>query len=260
MVTFYNSKAEPKKVFGDDTPEYLRFMDTMEKELLGAMLGMRIINNFWDTTVDAQHWTQLDGMACHVKVKTHQKAIIEVEEIGSSFTYVWDEVGASDNGISLPANMTQSFDGLVVREMKARCNYNLIDVRLKHAAMTYELDQRTDTPIVPREPEMICMPHIHDMKLTDIKLVNTFDLTRMVARLNLMLDKKPFAVVTVHDELKAHPNNMNEVRYNYKEIMAEIAACPALTRVLGSMQECDLFEKLSYDLPQLIRESEYALS
>lgn len=261
MVTFYNSKAEPKAVFGDGTPEYIRFMETMYSELPGAILGMETINNFWDSTVKAQHWVQLDGMDCHVNVKVQYKAIIEAEEIGSSFTYVYDVIEPSDNGISLPANMTQGFDALVVREMKRRCNYEVLHVGTLHAAMKYELDQRATTNVYsPMEPEMICMNHITDIKLSQIKLLNTFDLNRMVDRLSIMLDHKPFPLVTIHDEFKAHPNNMNVVRYNYKEILAEIAESPALSNVLGSMQECGSFEKLSYELPQLIRESEYALS
>lgn len=261
MVTFYNSKAEPKKVFGDDTPEYITFMETLTNELPGAMLGMQTINNFWNPEVPAQVWTQLDGMVCHVNVKTQCKTVIEVEEIGASFTYVWDELGASSYGISLPANLIQSFDALVVREMKRRCNYDLMDVRTKLAAIEAELENRESIVLtVPKEPEMICQNHVTELKLTDLRDLQAFDLYRMRDRLVKMLERKPFPVVTVHDEFKAHPNNMNVVRYNYKEIMAEIAEAPAFTRVLGSLQECGSFEKLSYDLPALIRESEYALS
>jgi hypothetical protein len=38
-----------------------------------------------------------------------------------------------------------------------------------------------------------------------------------------MLEHKPFPLVTVHDEFKAHANNINQVRWHYKEILAEIA-------------------------------------
>lgn len=262
MVTFYNSKAEPKKVFGDDTPEYITFMETLNEELPGAMLGMQTINNFWNPTVPAQVWVQLDGMVCHVNVKTQCKTVVEVEEIGASFTYIWDELGASSYGISLPANFIQSFDALVVREMKRRCYYDVMDVQTKLNAVTAEVELRNSVVaiIAPTEPEMICQNHVTELALTDIRNLTDHDLYRLEERLTIMLEHKPFPVITVHDEFKAHPNNMNVVRYNYKEIMAEIAESPAFTRVLGSLQECGSFPKLSYDLPALIRESEYALS
>ena len=261
MVTFYNSKAEPKKVFGDDTPEYIQFMETLTEELPGAMLGMQTINNFWNPEVPAQVWVQLDGMVCHVNVKTQCKTVVEVEEIGSSFTYIWEELGASSYGISIPANLIQSFDALVVREMKRRCNYNPELANMYLNAINYELGSRANLLVnVPLEPEMICMNQLEELPLRDISGLTTFDLNRMGARLSKMLSRPPFPLITVHDEFKAHPNNMNLVRYHYKEIMAEIAESPAFTRVLGSMQECGSFEKLSYDLPALIRESEYALS
>ena len=104
------------------------------------------------------------------------------------------------------------------------------------------------------------MNQLEELPLRDISGLTTFDLNRMGARLSKMLSRPTFPLITVHDEFKAHPNNMNLVRYHYKEIMAEIAESPAFTRVLGALQECGSFEKLSYDLPALIRESEYALS
>ncbi len=261
MVTFYNSIAEPKKIFGDGTPEYIRFMETIQKELPGAVEAMEAINAFWDDSVSAQHWIQLDNMNCHVNVKTQCKAVIEADEIGSSFTYVWDEVGPSSNGISLPANMTQSFDALVVREMKRRCNYDLPRVQTVYNAAKAELTKRLPNNYGrPLEPEMICMNHITGMELTSLQRMSPFDLGRIVLRLEKMLKHKPFPIVTIHDEFKAHPNNMNVVRYNYKEILAEIAECPALSNVLGTMQPCNHYEKLSHDLPRAIRDSEYALS
>jgi hypothetical protein len=265
MVTFYNSKAEPKKVFGDDTPEYIKFMETLTDELPGAMLGMQTINNFWNPETPAQVWVQLDGMVCHVNVKTQCKTVVEVEEIGSSFTYIWDELGASSYGISLPANLIQSFDALVVREMKRRCNYNPMEIRTLSNAIKGELDTRevigkNNSYLMPIEPEMICLNQMTDLQLTQLRDLTKFDLMRMDKRLDMMLSRNAFPLITIHDEFKAHPNNMNLVRYHYKEIMAEIAESPAFTRVLGSLQACGSFDKLSYELPALIRESEYALS
>lgn len=54
---------------------------------------------------------------------------------------------------------------------------------------------------------------------------------------------------------------MNDVRYNYKEILAEIAEQDLLGNILSQILGYDVsIAKFSKDLPELIRQSEYALS
>jgi hypothetical protein len=77
---------------------------------------------------------------------------------------------------------------------------------------------------------------------------------------NGMLQYKPFELVTIHDEFKAHPNNINWVRYQYKEIMAEIADSNLLDDLLSQLHGTPgTFKKLSKNLGELIRESAYGL-
>jgi hypothetical protein len=140
-----------------------------------------------------------------------------------------------------------------------------MEIRTLSNAIKGELDTRevigkNNSYLMPIEPEMICLNQMTDLQLTQLRDLTKFDLMRMDKRLDMMLSRNAFPLITIHDEFKAHPNNMNLVRYHYKEIMAEIAESPAFTRVLGSLQACGSFDKLSYELPALIRESEYALS
>ena len=71
----------------------------------------------------------------------------------------------------------------------------------------------------------------------------------------------PFALVTVHDEFKAHPNNLNAVRWQYRELMAEIAESMVLDDLLSQVHgRPGVFPKMTYDLADHVRNSNYALS
>jgi hypothetical protein len=75
-----------------------------------------------------------------------------------------------------------------------------------------------------------------------------------------MLQYQPFELVTVHDEFKAHPNNLNHVREQYRQILAEIADSNVLDDLLSQLYKSSVsFNKMSFNLGDLIRKSEYAL-
>lgn len=62
------------------------------------------------------------------------------------------------------------------------------------------------------------------------------------------------------DEFKCHANNMNHLRYQYKEILADLAdsdiASDILSQIYGTK---GTFTKLSNNLGNIIRQSNYAL-
>ena len=69
-----------------------------------------------------------------------------------------------------------------------------------------------------------------------------------------------FRVVTIHDDFRAHPNNMNEVRQLYIRIMYEIAQMNLLENILRQLGLDRSLTKFSHDLPKYILESEYMLN
>ena len=71
-----------------------------------------------------------------------------------------------------------------------------------------------------------------------------------------------FEILCVHDSFWASPNHMNKVRQNYIDILAEIAESDLLQDILRQITGDDelIHTKLSYDLADKIRQSEYMLS
>lgn len=73
--------------------------------------------------------------------------------------------------------------------------------------------------------------------------------------------KQGFRILTVHDEFRAHPNRMNDVRRNYIAILAEIARSELLSDILSQIVGYDVgFQKFSLDLDKDIENAEYPLS
>jgi hypothetical protein len=63
------------------------------------------------------------------------------------------------------------------------------------------------------------------------------------------------------DEFKCHPNHMNHLRQQYINIFAELAESHILSDILSQIHGCKgSFPKLSTDLAEKIRGSNYALS
>ena len=62
------------------------------------------------------------------------------------------------------------------------------------------------------------------------------------------------------DEFKAHANNINHVRWQYREILAEIADSNVLNDLLSQVYKMPMtFPKGTKDLGKQIRGSAYAL-
>ena len=122
MTTSYGSKAQPKKVFGDGTKELEAFYDTLSEVVPGALECMDDIVSCWQSGALAHSWRLPDGHTTEVKVMESVAEKIEIDELGTSFTHKAYINKGTERGISLIANIVQSIDGYVVREMIRRCH------------------------------------------------------------------------------------------------------------------------------------------
>lgn len=122
MTTFYNSKAKPREIFGDGTKELIAFGDILMREFPGGIEYMTDVQHCWNPEALEYRWTLPDEHVALVKVMEPVDSKVEVDELGGvSFTYRRLVNKAIDYGLSLQANIVQSVDGYVVREMKRRC-------------------------------------------------------------------------------------------------------------------------------------------
>lgn len=74
-------------------------------------------------------------------------------------------------------------------------------------------------------------------------------------------DKK-IQMAAIHDSFWCHPNDMNDIRFNYKEILAEVADSNMMQDILQEItgDPSIQFKKRSHNLAAEIRNAEYHLS
>jgi len=276
MTSCYGSQRVPKVVFGEDTPELEAFYEAVNTIAPGAWELLQDLLASWQPGALAHCWQLPDGFEAKVKVMTKQEGRIEVDELdGASFTYLWYENQGTDKGRSNVANVVHSIDGFILREMIRRCNYDsasaywLMDELeamllerhmgavpgpLSNAAAYYSaLFERT------RMPSAVILSHLTSEDLQGLSTEHLLCLKRIV---NQLLEHKPFPIITIHDSFGAHANNVNRVRYWYKEILAELADAEVLSDIMNQLHNSPngSYPKLSQDLSQYIRNSNYALS
>lgn len=195
MTSVYGSKATPIMLFGEDTPELKAFYSAMEELAPGAMELMTDIISCWDTQALRHTWCLPDGHTASVKVTESVDLRIEIDELDHrTFTHRININKHSTYAIPLLANVVQSIDGYIVREM------------------------------------------------------------------HRMAKVGEFELLTIHDEFKASPLHMQQVRENYLTIMVNLYESNYMSKLIKDLGIDGYYEQNDTSLSSLIEQAEYSLS
>lgn len=278
MTSFYGSKKTPKDIFGADTPELNAFYQAAHEIAPGAWELLQDLLASWQPWALEHAWKLPDGFDARVKVMEKKETRIEVDELGhATFTYEYYENQGSKTGLANVANVVHSVDAYILRCIHRRCNYDRAAMEQAHAIIQNELVAKlvyraslesipTDTKLAyyveqyqrSGMADVVILPHIN---VANVRFLDVDHLTQLKTIVESMLVHRPFEVVTVHDEFKCHPNNMNHLRQHYINVFAELAESNVLSDILSQIHgKPGTFTKLSSNLGQLIRGSNYALS
>ena len=278
MTTLYGSKKTPKDLFGEDTPELAAFYQAVQTIAPGAWELLQDLLNSWQPYALSHEWKLPDGFDARVKVMNKKELRIEVDELlHATFSYEYYENQGQKKGISLPANAVHSFDAYVLRCMHRRCNYDRAQAEYVSNCIEMELIQRSlnmsatsqefMTPKLAYYIEQYNRSGLADIVIlpyldqATVSLLSTEHLQWLANTLEGMLQYQPFELVTVHDAFASLCGNVNWVRWQYKEILADIADSRLLDDLLSQIHGIPgQFAKLSTNLGDLIRGSNYALS
>jgi hypothetical protein len=284
MPHFYGSKMKPQEVFGPDTAELRAFYLANNTVAPGACELLEVLLDCQDKEVLSYGWQLPDGYEAFCPTLYQKDSVIEVDELDhASFTYrhtVNCTLGeAIDHGYtkkgntvksdpSTAANPIHSLDGMVVREMCRRCNYDKMQLNYVAKVITDYFkcmpnDDQVTHPICALATESGFVSLV-GVEYVDGTTVAEFSMDYLNKLLQLCLDTlqhKSFPLICIHDEFKAHANNINTVRQTYTDIMAEIADSNMLGFILSQLKDYKVeIGKYSEGLGDLIRQSEYALS
>lgn len=266
MTSLYNSEAEPKRVFGTGIL-LTKFYETMEEELPAVWELNQYYKAIWDCTRSTYEWVLPDNF--HVVCKVTDYINEKVLFLGEHFDVVTKVHGPTAEGRSLSANTTHSIDGMIVREIGRRCNYNPRKVaKLKELLNddnlwldSADIDEDTELLLVLLERYKASgylsariLDCIHDGNAHMVPWDATMDLINS-------LPAKPFEVFSIHDCFRCLPTYGNDLRKQYTLQLHLIAKSHMLSDLLSQlMGHAVTIQKLDPTLADDILLSEYALS
>lgn len=275
MQTYYGSQSIAENLFGYQTPTYYAFYEAMQSKGPGAWSMLQCLLNLWNPNTLAHSWILPDGYKAFVPVMVKKETRVHIEELDYTMTIGYEENAPSNFGLSLPANVTHSVDAYVLRSVVRRCNYtpkqvkdtlDLIEIELLQRGLSFqdatnEFDEELQKYIdLWVETKMIDVVIINHLDRYNMHQPPTELLKRLSKVLTQVLTHEPFEVITVHDSFACHPNHSNQLRYWYKEVLAELADSTVLEFTLNQLSSQKIrVKKLNSNLADLIRESNYGI-
>ena len=267
MCAFYGSVAEPIKIFGEDTDELNAFYEVLSTQLPGAYELLQDFKGLWNPYALNHSWTLPDGHKTMVNVMVDKSNQIEIDELDHHrFTFNYSENEGTERGVALAAHIIHSIDAYVVREVNARCNYNKVALE---SALRYinKIIEVRPTNIFERNTDMVISLSTIDRDNSRAIMDNmsTNDLIRLGDLIVNTLSKSRFEIVCIHDAYKCHPNYCNELRYHYREILAELAESDLLSQIFSEISgEEEHYSQVEggmtkVEMSTAIRNSAYAL-
>lgn len=285
MTSFYGSKAKPIEIFGEDTPELAAFYVAAQRVAPGAWELLQDLRASWQSFALKHSWKLPDGFDAVVKVMqaVNPPPRIEVDELDhATFTYeIYVNEGSKD-GLSNIANVVHSVDAYVLRSVHRRCNYDVAMVERALGAIymgllgangnTPRLGTKATQPLEADTKLAYYVEQFERSEMADVVILSfltpsnahqlsTIHLEKLRDIILTMLAHRPFEVVTIHDEFKCGANHMNHLRQHYINIFAELSESNLLSDLLSQIHGTPgVFPKMSTNLGELIRGSNYALS
>lgn len=265
MTAFYGSEAKPKEVFGEGI-RLKTFENVMETVASGPWALNKFLLQCGNPDANRYVWVLPDNF--HAVIKVMVPEVQTVNFLGKPFDITRMVQGTEEKTRMLSANITHSIDGMVVREMLRRCNFDMNQVnRVRELCLNggedlYESDYANIEKVneLWNHYEKSGFLSMAILDYLDPKTIQWVDKDVVLAMLNTM-PKKPFPVMTVHDCFRCHPNYGNDLRRQYNQILSDIAKSDLLGFILSQVLGQEFSAgKLDDSLWQDILETDYALS
>lgn len=267
MTAFYGSKAVPKKIFGEGAM-HETFIKVMGEAAPGPWQLNQTFLDIWDAAALSHEWILPDNY--HVKVKVMGSFEEMVQFQGEPFEVVQKLNTSIPEGRSLAANTVHSIDGLVVREMARRCNYDPVKID----ALRKVLAAHTGACELPETPDAdwimvdTLWDHFQKSGYLSTRILEHLNAENLglveesiIEELLSTLPEKPFEILTIHDCFRCLPNYANDLRWQYNLQLYMLAQSDMLGFILSQITKKPyVVIKRDDNLADDIMESNYSLS
>lgn len=218
----YGSSAIPEAIFGDNIG---LFYETMEHLAPGAWDLNLGLQELWDE-IDGNtyDWYMPDGFyAC---IETNDKEVIPFTFLEEEYEVVQTINDRPRFHKGLGPNLIHSIDGMIVREMFRRCQFNP-SVTARVANLIIDGKNGTEgrsSAIVQDLWDSYLESGFLSVRILDYLFEDTIGLVDplVIAKLIHSMPDKSFQLVSVHDCFRCHPNYGNDLRLQYNIIMADL--------------------------------------
>jgi len=268
MTSLYGSKAVPKEVFGEGKQLQV-FLETMTRLAPGAWELNDTFVSIWDGNALTNDWVLPDNFHVHVKVMTLGSDTVQF--LNEPFE-VFQKINAPmKDGRSLGANTIHSLDGMIVREMSRRCDYDANWITLIREILDDEVVSHFATKEQKREAHLmvnLLWTHFKESGYLSARILDYLDSDTIVFvnanEIHKLIDSlplKPFKLLSIHDCFRCLPQYGNDLRWQYNNQLHLIAKSNLLSFLLSQLLKRDVqIGKLDETLALDILESDYALS
>lgn len=263
MTSFYGSRSKPKELFGDKVN---LFYHTMEMNApLAWALNEYILNECWDSNATMYSWTMPDNF--HAVMENYKMVEEEVVFNNTSLTIEKKEVGATESGRSLGANLTHSLDSLALREIVYYASLSMNQrekiQNLMKGNYDLEIGSEANRTIVEtlleryKETNFLSARILHYIDAGNFHLIPREPLEELMK----YLPKRPFEVIGIHDNFKCHPNYVEDVRKLYTYYLAKLCRSTFLDHWFKCIGKEDYDFQVGEEFyDEIINNSEYALA
>lgn len=262
MTSLYGSTAVPKQVFGEG--ELLSvFLKTMEERAPGAWELNQALMSLWQSGALSHDWVLPDNFHVHVPVITAVEKTFHFRNAPHQIT-VKENLGTKE-GRSLGPNIVHSIDGMIVREIHARCDYNpdmltkLIETMMSTMGGTRE-DREQDKLVTKLWGHYLASGFLSARILPLLDRHNLGFVDKdVIMKMIKTLPDLPFKVMSIHDCFRVLPNYGNDIRRQYNQVLSEIAASDLLSFIASQIVGYKLPANKMGDLSAKILEADYTL-
>lgn len=266
MTAFYNSKAIPKKIFGEGKLLDI-FFGSLKDLAPGAWELNEAMLSFWNPHALEHSWILPDNFNVHIKVMAQVRETVHFAN--EPFEVFYNVNAPMSEGRSLGANTIHSVDGMIVREMTRRCDYNPIrmtNVRkmLDNQPHLWRSENlNTDDVMVQVLWNHYQISGYLSARILDHLALGNFGHVDPNAIRELLgsLPVKPFKIVSIHDCFRCLPHYGNDLRQQYTHQLKLIAQSNLLQDMISQLLGRHVsIGKLDPNLHLYVGQSNYALS
>lgn len=175
---------------------------------------------------------------------------------------------STDESRSLGPNIVHSIDGMIVREMHRRCDFDrghIIELieRIMHSDYTRSPRMDRDKDHVVKllwdryaESGFLSARILDDLGRDNLASIDY----SMILKLLRSMPETPFRVMSIHDCFRCLPNHGNELRRQYNQILSEIADSDLLSFIASQIEGYKVTVTKMGDISSQILEADYAIS